>query len=177
MKTQRLALHGVRGMGRHRLRTFFMMLGTFVGVLALTLVVAIGQGTRDAVLGNIALARAMAQRGDEVTLLFTGEALAALDKGTFRWSPNFQTRDARSAVIAAAEAAELPLAHKELDSRWSDVRSLVRSMGGQENLRLVACPLWARFLDLDAELDYLDRIDEGQLVDLINKADTVVGGY
>jgi putative ABC transport system permease protein len=40
-------------MGRHRLRTFFMMLGTFVGVLALNLVVAIGQGTRDAVLGNI----------------------------------------------------------------------------------------------------------------------------
>ncbi len=30
-----------------------MMLGTFVGVLALTLVVAIGQGTRDTVLGNI----------------------------------------------------------------------------------------------------------------------------
>jgi peroxiredoxin family protein len=131
----------------------------------------------DVVLGNIALARAMAQRGEEVTLLFTGEALAALDKGTFRWSPNFQTRDARSAVIAAAEAAELPLAHEELDSRWSDVRSLVRSMGDQENLRLVACPLWGRFLDLDAELDYLDRIDEGQLIDLINKADTVVGGY
>jgi putative ABC transport system permease protein len=53
MKTQRLILHGLRGMGRHRLRTFFMMLGTFVGVLALTLVVAIGQGTRDTVLGNI----------------------------------------------------------------------------------------------------------------------------
>ena len=30
-----------------------MMLGTFVGVFALTLVVAIGQGTRDSVLGNI----------------------------------------------------------------------------------------------------------------------------
>jgi putative ABC transport system permease protein len=40
-------------MGRHRLRTFFMMLGTFMGVFALTLVVAIGQGTRDSVLGNI----------------------------------------------------------------------------------------------------------------------------
>ena len=131
----------------------------------------------DAVLGNVALARAMARRGDEVTLLFTGEALAALDKGTFRWSPNFQTRDARSAVIAAAETCELPLAHKELDSRWSDVRSLVRSMAAEENLRLVACRLWGRFLDLDPELDYLDRIDEGQLIDLIEKADTVVGGY
>ena len=53
MKTQRLIRHGLKGMGRHRLRTFFMMLGTFVGVLALTLVVAIGQGTRDAVLVNI----------------------------------------------------------------------------------------------------------------------------
>ena len=53
MKTERLIRYGLRGMGRHRLRTFFMMLGTFVGVLALTLVVAIGQGTRDSVLGNI----------------------------------------------------------------------------------------------------------------------------
>ncbi|MFC1575319.1 ABC transporter permease, partial [Gemmatimonadota bacterium] len=53
MKAQRLIRHGLRSMGRHRLRTFFMMLGTFVGVLALTVVVAIGQGTRDAVLGNI----------------------------------------------------------------------------------------------------------------------------
>ncbi|MGW8266927.1 MAG: tannase/feruloyl esterase family alpha/beta hydrolase [Longimicrobiales bacterium] len=53
MKTQRLIRHGLRDMGRHRLRTFFMMLGTFVGVLALTVVLAIGQGTRDAVTENI----------------------------------------------------------------------------------------------------------------------------
>jgi peroxiredoxin family protein len=131
----------------------------------------------DAVLGNVALARAMARRGEEVALVFTGEALAALDKGTFRWSPNFQTRDARSAVIAAAEACGLPLAHRELDSRWSDVRGLVRSMAGEQNLRLVACPLWSRFLDLDPGLDHLDRIDEEQLIALIRNAETVVGGY
>ncbi len=131
----------------------------------------------DAVLGNIALARAMARRGKEVVLLFAGEALCALDKGTFRWSPNFETRDARSAVIAAAEACGLPLGHKELDSRWSDVRSLVRSMADEANVRLVACPLWSRFLDLDPELDYLDRIDEGQLIDLLREADSIVGGY
>jgi putative ABC transport system permease protein len=53
MKTQRLIRHGLKDMGRHRLRTFFMMLGTFVGVLALTVVMAIGQGTRDAVMGNM----------------------------------------------------------------------------------------------------------------------------
>jgi putative ABC transport system permease protein len=53
MKTRRVIQYGFRGLGRHRLRTSFMMLGTFVGVLALTLVVAIGQGTRDSVMGNI----------------------------------------------------------------------------------------------------------------------------
>lgn len=131
----------------------------------------------DAVLGNVALARAMARRGDQVALVFTGEALAALDKGTFRWSPNFKTRDARSALIAAAEDGGLPLAHRELDSRWSDVRSLVRSMAEEQNVRLVACPLWSRLLGLDAEVNYLDRIDESQLIELLKKADTVVGGY
>ena len=53
MKTKRLIRHGLRDMGRHRLRTFFMMLGTFVGVLALTVVMAIGQGTREAVTENM----------------------------------------------------------------------------------------------------------------------------
>jgi len=53
MRTRRIIRYGIRDLGRHRLRSFFMMLGTFVGVLALTLVVAIGQGTRDSVMGNI----------------------------------------------------------------------------------------------------------------------------
>lgn len=53
MKTGRLIRHGFRGMARHRLRTFFMMLGTFIGVLALTIVVAIGQGTRDTMISRI----------------------------------------------------------------------------------------------------------------------------
>lgn len=53
MKAQRLIRHGLRDMRRHRLRTFFMMLGTFVGVLTLTVVMAIGQGTRDVVMANI----------------------------------------------------------------------------------------------------------------------------
>jgi hypothetical protein len=80
-------------------------------------------------------------------------------------------------VIAAAETAELPLAHPELDSRWSDVRSLVRSMASATGIRLIACPLWSRLLELGADLEHLERIDEGELVDLLERADTVVGGY
>jgi putative ABC transport system permease protein len=53
MKTSRMIASSFRAMGRHKLRTFFMMLGTLIGVAALTLVVAIGQGTRSKVLSGI----------------------------------------------------------------------------------------------------------------------------
>lgn len=52
-KINKLVSHGFRSMGRHRLRTFFMMLGTFVGVTALTVVVALGQGTQQEIMDRI----------------------------------------------------------------------------------------------------------------------------
>jgi hypothetical protein len=143
----------------------------------MTTVLICRDALEDSVLGNLALARAIAGRGGQAIVLFVGEALAALDTGTFRWSPNFKTRDARSKLVAAAEAAGLPLGHRELDARWSDVRSLVSSLAAESNVRLVACPLWSRLLDLGAGLEHLERIDEGELVDLLQQAETIVGGY
>ena len=45
-RSAKIIANGARGMTRNRLRTFFMMLGTFVGVCALTLVLAIGRGAQ-----------------------------------------------------------------------------------------------------------------------------------
>lgn len=53
MKTGRLVRSGLASLGRNRLRTFFMTLGTLIGVTALTVVVAYGRGTQEAVLANI----------------------------------------------------------------------------------------------------------------------------
>jgi hypothetical protein len=131
----------------------------------------------DSVLGNLALARAVVRDGGAAAVVFAGEALAALHTGTFQWSRNFKTRDARIAIVAAAEQAGLALGHEELDHRWSDVRAFVRATGAESNLRLIACPLWSRLLNLDAALEHLERIDEGQLVDLLRQADAIVGGY
>jgi len=50
MKKGRMAKSAVASLGRHRFRTFLMMLGTLVGVTALTVVMA--YGTQDAVLDN-----------------------------------------------------------------------------------------------------------------------------
>ena len=42
MNTMRLINHSAGMMGRHKLRTGFMMIGSFIGVAALTLVVSVG---------------------------------------------------------------------------------------------------------------------------------------
>jgi hypothetical protein len=143
----------------------------------MTMVLICRDALEDSVLGSLALARAVARRGDEAVVVFAGEALAALDTGTFRWSPNFATREARAELIAGAGEAELPLAHRELDGRWSDVRALVRDLAGEPNLRLIACPLWIRIRKPREALEHLERIDEDELVDLLQQADSVLGSY
>ncbi|MDH3734672.1 MAG: ABC transporter permease [Gemmatimonadota bacterium] len=52
MKRARLIRSAAASLKTHRLRTFFMTLGTLIGVTALTVVMAYGRGTQDAVLDN-----------------------------------------------------------------------------------------------------------------------------
>jgi ABC-type antimicrobial peptide transport system permease subunit len=62
MKARRLVGHGLRSMGRHKARTFFMMLGTLIGVSALIVVVAMGQG-------------AQKEMRDRMNVLFSGRSI------------------------------------------------------------------------------------------------------
>lgn len=135
------------------------------------------EAIEDSILGNVALARAFRRSGRDVCIVFTGDALKALDDGIFAWSHNFKTREVQANIIAAAEQADLSLGHRELDNRWSDVRALVESMSGEPGVRLIACPIWSGLLGLGDRLQYLERIEESKLVDLLQNADTVVGGY
>lgn len=53
MSTLRLVRHSLRTIARHPLRSGFMMLGSFVGVAALTLVVSIGEGAERKMLATV----------------------------------------------------------------------------------------------------------------------------
>jgi len=53
MRRRRILHSSYRVMERHKLRTFFMMLGILVGISALTLIFAIGKGTQEKVMANI----------------------------------------------------------------------------------------------------------------------------
>ena len=53
MRLLQIAGEGFRALGTHRLRTFFMMVGTLVGVAALTVVVSMGKGTERKIMERI----------------------------------------------------------------------------------------------------------------------------
>ncbi|MCP5104860.1 MAG: FtsX-like permease family protein [bacterium] len=53
MKKNRIIKSGFRAMGRHKMRTFFMMTGILVGITALTLIISLGKGTKQELMGKI----------------------------------------------------------------------------------------------------------------------------
>src|SRR6266567_9576501 len=50
MKASRLTTHSLRMMGRYKLRTSFMMLGSLIGIAALTFVISVGQSAERKIL-------------------------------------------------------------------------------------------------------------------------------
>ncbi|MFO8007338.1 MAG: ABC transporter permease [Candidatus Brocadiia bacterium] len=54
MRVLRIAKEGLRALAANKLRTFFMMAGTVVGIAALTMIMAIGEGTERKVMKRIA---------------------------------------------------------------------------------------------------------------------------
>ena len=53
MRTLRIAKEGARALAANKLRTFFMMAGTIVGIAALTVIMAIGKGTEKKIMKRV----------------------------------------------------------------------------------------------------------------------------
>lgn len=133
------------------------------------------EGTEDSVAGNVALAKALRESGRDAAVLFTGEALAAISRGPFAWSPLFANREARINISKNAQAQGLPLA-SERDPRWTDVRRLLRETAA-DGIDLLACPIWTELLGLDAAPQGLRKISRQELADALTSARVVIGGY
>jgi len=53
MRMQRIVGQGIQALGTNKVRTFFMMVGTIVGIAALTVIMALGKGTEKKVMKRI----------------------------------------------------------------------------------------------------------------------------
>lgn len=95
MKTTRLFRHSLRTLGRYKLRSASMMLGTFLGIASLTLVVSVGKGAERKMLATI-------------RQLFGTSSIVVMARGTqFMGGPRADAARLTMDDIAAV-AAELP---------------------------------------------------------------------
>ena len=63
MRLQRIASEGFQALGAHKLRTFFMMAGTIIGVAALIIIMAIGRGTQKKLMKRVPSLASRSMRG------------------------------------------------------------------------------------------------------------------
>jgi putative ABC transport system permease protein len=134
MSTPRLLMSSVRAMRRWKLRTGFMMLGSLVGVAALTLVVSIGQGAREKVLRNVSQIL-----GDSGVLILGGGTRLM---GSPRADLGRLTADDIAAVSREVSGIQAWDAEQDLSMpvKYRDASTTVRVLGGSERSEQV----WGR---------------------------------
>lgn len=130
----------------------------------------------NSVVGNVAMAMEAKKAGQDVGIVFTEEALAALAGESFGWSPLFQNRDARIKISRNATAMGVEVADVK-DNRWTDISRLLTSASGA-GVKLMACPIWSQILAVDGNLPpQLAAIDSAALFKELKEAKIIIGGF
>jgi peroxiredoxin family protein len=130
----------------------------------------------DSVIGNVAMTMAAKKEGQDVGIIFTEEALAALAGESFGWSPLFQNRDARIKISRNATAMGIEVADAR-DNRWTDLSRLLKA-AKEAGVRLMACPLWSQILDVDGKLPpEITAIDSATMLKELKEAKIIIGGF
>jgi len=133
------------------------------------------EAVEDSLLANVAAAIEAKEKGLDVGVLFTGEALWALAGESFRWSPLFQGRSMRAQISRNATARGIEIGHPK-DPRWTDRNRLLDSAAGK-GVHLLACPVWASLLGIEEEIpDRLTPLDRDSLLQELQGA-KVIGGF
>jgi len=134
MKTSRLIAVAFRAMSRYKLRSAFMMLGSFLGIAALTLVVSIGQAAQ------VKMLRTMRQIiGDSSVLVIGG---GGLGNASPRTDANRITIDDIDAAVKEIPEVETWDPRQDLvtSARRGDASTTVRVIGQSERSEKV----WGR---------------------------------
>ena len=130
----------------------------------------------NSLLGNLAMAMEVKKNGTDAGVVFTQEALAALAGEHFRWSPLLENRPTKMKVSKNATAMGIQMT-SEKDKRWTDTGRLIKS-AKDAGVQLMACPLWAKLLDVEDKLPpEVTVLDSQEMLKKMNEAKTIIGGF
>ena len=126
------------------------------------------------VIGGLSLALEAAKAGQQVGVLFTEEALAAIARGTFQWPRELAGQEMRLLMADRGAEMGLPLLARG-EGRQLDAKGML-SKAQEAGVVLYACPIWTSLLGLTGDLPHgLQRVEAGALPALIRSAKRVIG--
>ncbi len=126
------------------------------------------------VVGNLLTALNAKNAGQEVAVIFTQEALAAVARGSFGWPRELSGQEMRFLMADHAGALGVPISGRG-DSRQIDAKGLVAQVHAA-GVPLFACPVWAALLGIaDALPDGLQSIDATAVCTVLRDTRQVIG--
>lgn len=125
-------------------------------------------------ISTLCAARDAHANGQDVAVLVTQGALAALSFGSFEWPRALSGPPLRIAMAVAGKAQDLPVAGRG-EAKQLDPKALARQVA-EAGVRLYACPQWSELLGVADDLPEGLRTAESQKVsELVAKASKIVG--
>ena len=126
---------------------------------------------------NLLLAMEAKKAGNDVSVLFTGEALSPITGGIFYWPSGLTGQEARYKMADNAKNSGIPTTGGKGDGRQIDVRALI-TQAKEAGVPMLACPLWVGLLGLQGKLpEGVTEIDFPGMLKLLTEAENVVGSF
>ena len=87
MKTKRIIISALKSLGKNKLRSFLMMIGIIIGIIALTLIVSVGFGAKDQVMERVN------KFGTHSLMIFAGGGTQMSQRDAAQGSTNLKLED------------------------------------------------------------------------------------
>lgn len=138
--------------------------------------IVLKDASASSLISYLALALRMIEKGDQVRVLLTEEALAAAAGGIWDWPDLLRERDTRLTIAHNAGEMGLPVLSK-IDKRQIDVKEMIRASSGR-GVIFIACPIWTKLLGLEGRIpSWLGQMDYDDLVEEARRRDSMWGTF
>ncbi|HEY78372.1 MAG TPA: hypothetical protein G4O09_04595 [Dehalococcoidia bacterium] len=138
------------------------------------LVLICRDGRADSFISNLLLAMEAREAGQQVAVLLSGEALAALTDGVFRWARQLTSDDVRLKMAGVAASLGIPVAGSGV-SRIVDTKQVIAE-AQKAGVSLIACYPWPELLEVADRLpDGVVKADAASVLAMLSEAKTIIG--
>lgn len=101
MKTERIIKTALRGLSKNKMRTFFMMIGIVIGIMAITMVISVGLGAEDRVMERVK------KFGFESIMVFSGGGTQLMGNESAAPTTTLKLADAEALVTQVSNIIDV----------------------------------------------------------------------